>query len=459
VIEKSVKFLIEDFGPFRKAEFELRPLTLIVGRNTVGKSMLIYLLWSFIGSLPDFGYLFEYANKRGATELAKEILELIKEGKAPKDQLLKLLKLHIEGLPQALAIYLSEILEDVFGTPLAELIRKGSNDSRIRVESSKFTLECVLRSSGVDVRFLNIDMEFLNNLEIEVLKPGYLRTIDLRSGKIIVEESIGSIRDIANIVMKHLADYMIHTLNPISIGDELAALLADSRAGITKTLLKPYLDPLIAKTLLYPDEHYIRLYYRLSEKLARGGIELSIIEPLLSELGVKVESILEHGVFRIYLTTWTGHRVPFELAPSGIRESLVLSLALATREEPYVVLVEEPEAHLHPRAQKMLAKLIARSVNKFKKNIVLTTHSDYMLFTFSNMVALSKAPEKAAELGYDSTEVLDPKIISAYLVKQVGDVAELVELEVTSEGIDEESFAEVARELADEKAEILASRH
>jgi len=459
LIEKSVKFLVEDFGPFRKAELKLRPLTLIVGRNTVGKSMLIYLLWSFIGSLPDFDHLFEYADKHGATELAKEILELVKRGKAPKDQLLKLLRLHIEGLAQAFAISLSKTFEKVFGTSLVNLIRKGSNSSRIMIEGEKFTLECMLRSSGIDARFSEIDMEFLDNLEIEVLKPGYLRTVESKSGKILVEESIGSIRDVASIVISHLGSYARRTLIPLLVGDEIATLLVDSRAGITKTLLKPYLDPSVAKALLYPEEHYIRLYYRLSEELAKGGIKLSIIEPLLSELGVKVESVLERGVFRIYLVTWTGHRVPFELAPSGIRESLVLSLALATENNPRIIFIEEPEAHLHPRAQKMLAKLIVRSVNRLGKSVVLTTHSDYILFTLSNMVALSRAPEKVTELGYDSSEVLDPRIISAYLVKQVGDVAELVELEVTSEGIDEESFAEVARELADEKAEILASKH
>ena len=43
---KSARVVVENFGTFEHAEIELKPLTIFVGRNSVGKSVLLYLLWT-----------------------------------------------------------------------------------------------------------------------------------------------------------------------------------------------------------------------------------------------------------------------------------------------------------------------------------------------------------------------------------------------------------------------------
>jgi Uncharacterized conserved protein len=183
------------------------------------------------------------------------------------------------------------------------------------------------------------------------------------------------------------------------------------------------------------------LYYRLAEELARGDVDLSLAEPLLRELGVEVVPVLERAAYRV--RTWTGHEVPFELAPSGVREALTTALALSAKNFP-CVFIEEPEAHLHPRAQKAMARLIARSVNAGKR-VVVSTHSDYIVYTLNNLIALSKGA------GSRLRQRRSAEAVAAYLVKQD---AEVVRLEVGEEGFDESTFAEVVRELADERAFI-----
>jgi len=37
---------VRNFGPFEHVEVELKPLTIIVGKNNVGKSTLAYLIWA-----------------------------------------------------------------------------------------------------------------------------------------------------------------------------------------------------------------------------------------------------------------------------------------------------------------------------------------------------------------------------------------------------------------------------
>lgn len=256
--------------------------------------------------------------------------------------------------------------------------------------------------------------------------------------------------------MKALAFYMVRAFGPFFTAPELVPLLPDSRAGILRVLLKPYISPAVAKTIPYTDEQFVGLYYRLAECVERGLVRLDWIRPLLEELGCTLDVVFEKGVYTLYIRTWSGKRLPISQAPSGIRESLVVALALASEEGPYIVIIEEPESHLHPRAQRVLARLIARSVNELRKIVLITTHSDYMLYTINDLIALSKHPEKVRELGFLRSEALDPSQVAAYLVKAEGRKAVLTGLGITDEGIPEDEFAQVAEELARERARIMA---
>ena len=53
-----------------------------------------------------------------------------------------------------------------------------------------------------------------------------------------------------------------------------------------------------------------------------------------------------------------------------------------------LLIIEEPEAHLHPENQRILVKYIVRAVNKGLK-VMLTTHSDYVIEQFNNFVRLA----------------------------------------------------------------------
>ena len=71
--------------------------------------------------------------------------------------------------------------------------------------------------------------------------------------------------------------------------------------------------------------------------------------------------------------------------------------------------IEEPEAHLHPIAQKHLMHIIALMRNHIDSQIVMTTHSPYLLAILKNLLTdgqlSEKRPEAAAEM-----EALTPKL-------------------------------------------------
>ena len=329
------RVIVKDFGPFEHADLELKPLTIIVGRNSIGKSMLSYLTWALMVSIPDFEKLGEIVEKRGVIELANRVLNNIKVGLNPKDDFINLVKKHIEALPEAIVSNLKNVLQRTFTRSLGELIREGASKAIVRVEGPHAILEVVLKDNNVEVSNYKPYLKFLVELKVNVPRPGFLRAV---VGKKVHEKTLTSIHDLASVIIDLLIDYSFKAFKPFFtapvIPEEIAALLPDSRAGISRTLLKPYTSPTLIRSIPYSDERFIDLYYRLAEGMYKGSIDLDVVKPLIEELGCSLETVFEGGVYAIYVKTWAGKRQPFPQAPSGVREVVIVALALASKEPP-----------------------------------------------------------------------------------------------------------------------------
>ncbi len=64
---------------------------------------------------------------------------------------------------------------------------------------------------------------------------------------------------------------------------------------------------------------------------------------------------------------------------------------------PLRIYFEEPEAHLHPAAQKTLIEIIIASNATQYEQYVITTHSPYVLYTINNALLRSKIPKSDQE--------------------------------------------------------------
>lgn len=101
-----------------------------------------------------------------------------------------------------------------------------------------------------------------------------------------------------------------------------------------------------------------------------------------------------------------------ELAP------VVLCLQQTVREGD-VLIIEEPESHLHPAIQTEFAKVLARIV-KAGVRVIITTHSDWFLEQIGNLMRISDLPEQQrGEIpGIDNSDgLLDSKDVGAWLFK------------------------------------------
>jgi energy-coupling factor transporter ATP-binding protein EcfA2 len=114
--------------------------------------------------------------------------------------------------------------------------------------------------------------------------------------------------------------------------------------------------------------------HQLYTKIVEQGLHKEAVASVASLIpGVEDIRILAEGNFPVVYLIFTGYAVPASLAGDGIRLLLHLSFELATLPGG-LVLMEEPEVHMHPGAIRQCARAILAAVRR-KIQIVLTTHS------------------------------------------------------------------------------------
>jgi hypothetical protein len=75
----------------------------------------------------------------------------------------------------------------------------------------------------------------------------------------------------------------------------------------------------------------------------------------------------------------------------GVSQSLPVVVALLAAEPGQLVYLEQPEIHLHPRAQVAMAQLLANAANRGVR-VVVETHSSLLLLGIQSLVAEGKLP-------------------------------------------------------------------
>jgi hypothetical protein len=116
-------------------------------------------------------------------------------------------------------------------------------------------------------------------------------------------------------------------------------------------------------------------------------------------------------------------------------------VAFLQRSSAYRSLIfEEPEAHLHLEAQRKIAGVIARIVNKGLP-VLVTTHGDTFFQQINNFIKMSRYPERAVNLGYENGVFLDPGDVRAYqFVPSENGRSSVEPLDMTEDGLAATTF-------------------
>lgn len=157
-----------------------------------------------------------------------------------------------------------------------------------------------------------------------------------------------------------------------------------------------------------------------SEEIDFQSVDKAIV--LVKKI-LKGEYINEKNGEKIYYES--GKFVKLIQASSGQQESLwivLLIFSIILNNQKVYMVIEEPEAHLFPTAQKDIMELIMLMINTTGSQVIVTTHSPYIL-TATNLLMYSSYVEDKSESSEDIVPIkyrLSSNVVSAYLVKNHG---------------------------------------
>ncbi len=133
--------------------------------------------------------------------------------------------------------------------------------------------------------------------------------------------------------------------------------------------------------------------------------------------------------------------LPIQISSSIVKTLSSLMIYLKyTAKKGDMLIIDEPEMNLHPDNQILLARVFAKMVNMGIR-LVISTHSDYIIREFNNLIMLSGVPDdelpQISKMGYDKSMMLKNNDVAAYMFNFDKDNLVTVEnLEVTETGFE-----------------------
>ena len=408
----NIHIAVENFGPIEKAEMDLRPLTVFVGESNTGKTYfaaLIYALQRTFEGIPRVPWL-HYDTSRfnpiyysqpadlSTEKLLEETQEVLKK-LVVTNQPFKFsdLPMWVRDRLQSGSAH-SEVLEGQLKRcfdfmSVSELARFTKNQS----EAMKVSFEVCEENqtlwsfnfcaSGSDTnvdKFINEDIVlssedkeiFQKALDVKDQGIPFRFIMPVSAASYYLPAARSSLMETHGVIVSSLID--LATPDGLKRSPENAML-----SGMIADFLK--------QTINYDER-------RVSSDEMNG-----------------IAKVLEDGVLRgeIEVRRPTAGYPEFRYRPQKSEQALRMSQASSMVSElaPLVLflrgvvqpgdtlIIEEPEAHLHPAAQAKMALTLARLVRAGVR-VIITTHSDWLLEQIGNLVREGEV----MKLGKNKTE-------------------------------------------------------
>lgn len=143
-------------------------------------------------------------------------------------------------------------------------------------------------------------------------------------------------------------------------------------------------------------------------------------EEIENELLHGVVQVSNDGEIQFKPLKSTSTVLPIQMTASVVKtlSSLVVYLKYIAHENDLII-IDEPEINLHPDNQIVIARILVKLANKGFR-LLVSTHSDYVIREFNNMVMMSQLKNKDTLLhswNYSKEEMLNPKILAVYTFK------------------------------------------
>jgi len=487
---------VSNFGPIVKANIDLRPLTVFVGPSNTGKSylaILIYALHKYFSAddcmpggyfISRRKYVLSPENIHDLSELAERISTKITEsGTAESLSLPSPIVEMIRASFNDHCDYIGDQIRRCFGlertgrlvrngikSPAHVVIRQHVNESAnikyqltIRSRSNDFKMT-VPEDAKIKAHSKSSDYRtryFLRQLALEMALPNYESKEQHHfSAQRFLEGLIGYV---CSQIMGSLAlpaFYLPADRTGIMHAHSVVVSSLIDRAtmsGIRQAAHLPMLSGVLADFL----EQLLAMEHNRFRPRTPPSDNAAHMEKAMLGGSIAVERGEASGYPRFtYTPDGWDHSLPLMNASSMVSELAPVVLYLRHWVRPgRVLILEEPEAHLHPALQVEFTRQLARLVQSGVR-VVITTHSDWILEELSNIVRRSALAGKQEKTDSSGDVFLRPDQVGAWLFRQKkrpkGSVVEELILDDET-GLYPTDYDVVSKALYNEGVEI--SRH
>ena len=448
---------IENFARIESADIEISPLMCFIGDNNSGKSYVMSLLWGimsneefFFGSLHT--ELESYAN-------CKEfILSHVDKGVMLND---KVSRMYLEFFNDLLSSCKDELVQKIFN----HAIPIGKIEIINFTFSEKLPLRIKRSEKKARISFEHRLVRDLNLLESDVGEQAdrnYMG-ISLPVSDEYLEVALwrANIGIVFNLIMMDwlFVDSTITFASPIYLPASRTGFLM-TYSQIASNSVRSFFsaDSDIRSwqsTLTLPYIQFLQLLIELKDS-ATSDVEThkDLINFIRSEILHGTIRVKNDGKLVRYQASDMREELPLSVTSSVVTEIASLLLLLTTKIPLRLVIIEEPEAHLHPALQKKIAQLLVRFVHSGVP-IWITTHSDTILHHFNNMLNLNALADGdkerlLEEFNYTKKDLLTPAEINLYQFERGLSHTTITKLVAGKYGFKATSFNEAIDSLARE---------
>jgi predicted ATPase len=375
------KIIVKNFRQISHAEIDIKKLLVLVGEQASGKSTLAKLIY-FFKSLKDDYFDLVYKNADSSVESLKSTFIGIIQDK---------FKIYFG--------YTTE-LEDTFEVVF--------HYNFVAEDSNKNMFLRLSKIGSLNVKFGNSYFRQISNSTRTIAQEIVSFTRQQNGAnqsnyKVIEQTKARFINDLVNSVNELFYDKYAPQFFPagrnitVSFPEQFQASFLSALPSANPP--PKSVDLVLMKSFIFHSKFLID-YFKgrdFSNNILENG-QAQLLRNTLAFFIEHTQYILQgkysnaDGTEKIVYNGSESSNVTLNVASSGQQEAIRIIqdlLYILLENQKSFRIMEEPEAHLYPKAQKNMMELMALVINKTESQIIITTHSPYVLSILNNLLMYS----------------------------------------------------------------------